>query len=80
MVRGGEAAGREPVNRIALDPAGGPVILTLELAAVKSSAYSAALRDSGGKEIWQGAGLRPNSTTRWSSCCPPACCSPVSTA
>src|SRR4051794_19392493 len=58
-VRSGEA-GREPVNRISLDPKTPSVILTMELATVDFPAYRAALRDESGREIWQAGGLRPD--------------------
>lgn len=58
-VRGGEAE-REPVNRIPLAQAGGPLVLTLELATVDYPTYRAALRGAGGKSIWQAGGLRPD--------------------
>ncbi len=60
-VRSGEEAGREPVNRLALDPKTPSVILTMELATVDFPAYRAALRDGSGKELWQAGGLRPDS-------------------
>lgn len=60
-VRGGEEAGREPVNRLPLSAAGGPVILTLELATVDYPAYRASLRAEDGQEVWQARGLRPDS-------------------
>jgi hypothetical protein len=60
-VRSGEEAGREPVNRIPLPSADGPVILTVELATVDDPAYHASLRGKDGKEIWQSRGLRPDS-------------------
>jgi hypothetical protein len=59
-VRGGSEAGREPVNRIPLAAAGGPLVLTLELAAADYPTYRAALRGAGGKAIWQAGGLRPD--------------------
>jgi len=59
-VRSGEEAGREPVNRIPLDPKTPSVVLTMELAAVDFPAYRAALRDESGREIWQAGGLRPD--------------------
>jgi putative zinc finger protein len=59
-VRSGEEAGREPVNRIPLDPKTPSVILTMELAAVDFPAYRAALRDESGREIWQAGGLHPD--------------------
>jgi hypothetical protein len=59
-VRGGEE-GREPVNRIPLSAASGPVILTLELATVDYPSYGASLRTGDGKEVWQARGLRPDS-------------------
>jgi hypothetical protein len=60
-VRGGEEEGREPVSRIPLSAASGPVILTLELATVDYPSYSASLRAEDGKEIWRARGLRPDS-------------------
>jgi hypothetical protein len=60
-VRGGEEEGREPVSRIPLSAASGPVVLTLELATVDYPSYKAALRSRDGKEIWQARGLRPDS-------------------
>lgn len=60
-VRSGEEAGREPVNRIPLSAAAGPVILTLELATIDYPSYRASLRAEDGKEIWQAHGLRPDS-------------------
>jgi hypothetical protein len=60
-VRSGEEAGREPVNRIPLAAATGPVILTLELATIDYPSYRASLRAEDGKEIWQARGLRPDS-------------------
>ncbi|HVR99595.1 MAG TPA: zf-HC2 domain-containing protein [Thermoanaerobaculia bacterium] len=61
MVRSGEEDGREPVNRIPLSAAAGPVILTLELATVDYPSYRASLRGEDGKETWQAGGLRPDS-------------------
>lgn len=60
-VRGGEDTGREPVNRIPLPAADGPVVLTLELAVIDFPAYRASLRDEAGREVWQARGLRPDS-------------------
>jgi hypothetical protein len=60
-VRGGEDEGREPVNRIPLSSASGPVILTLELATIDYPSYRASLRAEGGQEVWQARGLRPDS-------------------
>jgi hypothetical protein len=60
-VRGGEEEGREPVNRIPLSAAGGPVILTLELATIDYPSYRASLRAGDGQEVWQARGLRPDS-------------------
>lgn len=60
-VRSGEEAGREPVNRIPLPAAGGPVILDLELATIEYPSYRASLRAADGKEIWQARGLQPDS-------------------
>jgi hypothetical protein len=60
-VRGGEEEGREPVSRIPLSAASGPVILTLELATIDYPSYQASLRAEGGREIWQARGLRPDS-------------------
>ena len=60
-VRGGEQEGREPVNRIPLSAASGPVILTLELATIDYPSYRASLRTGDGKEVWQARGLRPDS-------------------
>jgi len=59
-VRGGEEAGREPVNQIQL-PATGSVVLSLELATVDAATYRASLQAADGKEIWQGRDLRPDS-------------------
>jgi hypothetical protein len=60
-VRGGEEEGREPVSRIPLPAAGGPVLLTLELATIDYPSYQASLRAEDGQEIWQARGLRPDS-------------------
>ncbi len=60
-VRGGEAADREPVNQIPLSSGTGSVILAAELAAVEYPAYRAALRTASGREVWQAAGLHPDS-------------------
>jgi len=60
-VRGGEEAGREPVNQIPPSPTAGPVILTLELATIDYPSYRASLQARDGKEIWQAGGLRPDS-------------------
>ena len=60
-VRSGEQEGREPVNRIPLAAAAGPVILTLELATIDYPSYRASLRTEDGKEVWQARGLRPDS-------------------
>lgn len=60
-VRSGEEEGREPVNRIPLSAATGPVIFTLELATIDYPSYRAFLRAEDGKEIWQARGLRPDS-------------------
>ncbi len=57
-VRGGDEAGREPVNRIPLPVAGQPVLLTMELATVDFPAFRASLRDGKGKEIWRSSGLK----------------------
>jgi hypothetical protein len=57
----GEEEGREPVNRIPLSAAGGPVIFTLELATIDYPSYRASLRAEDGKELWQARGLRPDS-------------------
>lgn len=59
-VRSGEEAGREPVNRIPLPAADGPIIFTLELATIDYPAYRTSLRDGKGKEIWQSQGLQPD--------------------
>ncbi|HEV7503897.1 MAG TPA: zf-HC2 domain-containing protein [Thermoanaerobaculia bacterium] len=59
-VRSGEQEGREPVNRIPLAAAAGPVILTLELATIDYPSYRASLRAEDGKEFWQARGLRPD--------------------
>jgi hypothetical protein len=60
-VRSGEQEGREPVNRIPLAAAAGPVILTLELATIDYPSYRASLRTEDGKKVWQARGLRPDS-------------------
>jgi hypothetical protein len=60
-LRSGEQEGREPVNRIPLAAASGPVILTLELATIDFPTYQASLRTEDGKEVWQARGLRPDS-------------------
>jgi hypothetical protein len=60
-VRSGEQEGREPVNRIPLAAAAGPVILTLELATIDYPSYQASLRTEDGREVWQARGLRPDS-------------------
>lgn len=60
-VRSGEEAGREPVNRIPLSAATGPIIFTLELATIDYPSYRASLRTYDGQEIWQARGLRPDS-------------------
>jgi hypothetical protein len=60
-VRGGEAAGREPVNQIPLSSNAGSVILSLELATVDFPSYRASLQAADGKRIWQGGDLRPDS-------------------
>lgn len=59
-VRSGEEAGREPVNRIPLPTADGPVIFALELATIEFPTYRASLRDGRGKEIWKSQGLQPD--------------------
>jgi hypothetical protein len=59
-VRGGDEE-REPVSHIPLPAAGGPVLLTLELATIDFPSYRASLRAEDGKEIWQAGGLRPDS-------------------
>lgn len=60
-VRGGEDAGRDPVNRIPLSDTTGSIILNLELATIDFPSYRASLRAEGGQEIWQAGGLRPDS-------------------
>ncbi|HTG36495.1 MAG TPA: zf-HC2 domain-containing protein [Thermoanaerobaculia bacterium] len=60
-VRGGEDAGRDPVNRIPLSSTTGSIILNLELATIDFPSYRASLRAEGGQEIWQAGGLRPDS-------------------
>jgi anti-sigma factor RsiW len=60
-VRGGEEAGREPVNRVPLAAATTSAVFTLELAAVEYPSYRASLRDESGKETWQARDLRPDS-------------------
>jgi hypothetical protein len=59
-VRGGEEAGREPVNRVPLAAATPSAVFTLELAAVEYPSYRASLRDESGKETWQAGDLRPD--------------------
>ncbi len=59
-VRSGDD-GREPVNRLALTAATPAVVLSLELAAIDYPSYRASLRNASGGEIWQAAGLRPDS-------------------
>jgi hypothetical protein len=59
-VRGGEADGREPVNRIPLSAVAGPVLFDLELATIDYPSYRASLRAEDGKEVWQARGLRPD--------------------
>lgn len=59
-VRSGEA-GREPVNQILLAPTAKSVILSTELSTVDFTTYRATLHDAGGKEIWKGSGLHPDS-------------------
>jgi len=60
-VRSGEDEGREPVNRIPLSAASGPVLFNLELATIDYPSYKASLRTGDGREIWQARGLRPDS-------------------
>jgi len=60
-VRGGEAAGREPVNQVPLSATADSVILTAELATIDYTDYRASLHTAGGQEIWQARGLRPDS-------------------
>jgi hypothetical protein len=59
-VRSGED-GREPVNRVPLSAAAGPVLFNLELATIDYPSYRASLRAEDGKEVWQAGGLRPDS-------------------
>jgi hypothetical protein len=59
-VRGGEQAGRMPVNRITLSPGVDSVVLAMELASVDYPSYHATLRGPGGQEVWQAGGLRPD--------------------
>ena len=60
-VRSGEEEGREPVNRISLPAAAESLVLTRELATIDFPSYRAVLQDERGREIWQAAGLRPDS-------------------
>lgn len=60
-VRGAEAPDREPVNRIPLSPSTRSVILAAQLAAIEYPAYRAALTTASGREVWQAAGLHPDS-------------------
>jgi hypothetical protein len=60
-VRSGEDGGRAPVNRLQLAPETPSVIFTIELATIDFPSYRASLRDGGGKELWQGGGLHPDS-------------------
>jgi hypothetical protein len=60
-VRGGEEAGREPVNRVPVAATTPSVLFTLGLATIDYGSYRASLRDAGGKEIWQARDLRPDS-------------------
>lgn len=59
-VRGGEQAGRRPVNRITLSPGMDSVVLAMELASVDYPSYHATLRGAAGQEVWQAGGLRPD--------------------
>jgi hypothetical protein len=57
----GEGAGRsEPTHRLHLPPAGGWVVLSLEVEPPTRRSYEATLRDARGREIWHGVGLAPN--------------------
>jgi hypothetical protein len=60
-VRGGEEAGREPVNRVPLAATTPSAVFILALAAVDYPSYRASLRDESGKETWQARDLRPDS-------------------
>jgi anti-sigma factor RsiW len=60
-VRGGEEAGREPVNRVPLATTTPSAVFLLELAAVDYPSYRASLQDESGKETWQARDLRPDS-------------------
>ncbi len=60
-VRGGEEAGRAPVNRLTLSPATESIVLAMELASVDYPSYHAALRTAAGLEVWKADGLRPDS-------------------
>jgi len=59
-VRGGEEAGREPVNRLPLLATTPSAVLDLELGAVDFPSYGAVLRDESGRAIWQARGLHPD--------------------
>lgn len=60
-VRGAEAPDREPVNRLPLSSSTRAVILAAQLAAIEYPAYRAALTTASGREVWQAAGLHPDS-------------------
>lgn len=59
-VRGGEEAGREPVNRLPLLATTPSAVLDLELGAIDFPSYGAVLRDESGRAIWQARGLHPD--------------------
>ncbi len=59
-VRGGEEAGREPVNRVPLAAATPSVLFDLALAMVDDPSYRAVLRDAAGHEVWRGRDLHPD--------------------
>lgn len=59
-VRSGGSPGEAPTHRLRQPPAGGWAVFALQLDAPLAPSYRAILRDSKGKEIWSGPGLRPN--------------------
>ena len=60
-MRSGETEGREPVNQVQIPATSASVVLTAELATVDFPTYRATLATAGGREIWKGQGLRPDS-------------------
>ncbi len=57
---GVERGGGDPSHRLRLPPAGGWIVLALEIDPPLRASYRAVLRDGTGREVWRGDGLHPN--------------------